>query len=92
MVFGAETFLRCPADVSFADKRLKRVSETSSIPKLTKDVFVLKNYGSLGDALGQVWYFIVSIPDLCLLYFVLTEVVWCFKTHNCNLIYADKKK
>ena len=44
-----KTFLRCPADVSFADKRLKHVSQTSSAPKLTKDVFVTKTYGSLGS-------------------------------------------
>ena len=40
--------LRCPADVSFADKCLKHVSQTSSSPKLTKDVIVTKTYGSLG--------------------------------------------
>ena len=39
-----KTFLRCPADVSFADKRLKHVSQTSSSAKLTKDVFVSKTY------------------------------------------------
>ena len=43
-----KTFLRCPADVSFADKRLKHVSQTSPSPKLTKGVFVTKIYGSLG--------------------------------------------
>ena len=43
-----KTFLRCPADVNFTDKRLKHVSQTSASPKLTKDVFVTKTYGSLG--------------------------------------------
>ena len=42
-----KTFLRCPADVSFANKHLKHVSQTSLSPKLTKDVFVTKTYGSL---------------------------------------------
>ena len=46
--FSFQMFLRCPADVNFADKRLKHVSQTSSSPKLTKDVFVTKTYGSLG--------------------------------------------
>ena len=46
--FSFQNVLRCPADVSFADKRLKHVSQTSSSPKLTKDVFVTKIYGSLG--------------------------------------------
>ena len=46
--FSFQNVLRCPADVSFADKRLKHVSQTSSSPKLTKDVFVTKTYGSLG--------------------------------------------
>ena len=50
-----KTFLRCPADVSFADKRLKHVSQTSSKPKLTKDVFVTKTYVSLG-----IWNFPIS--------------------------------
>ena len=45
-----KSFLRCPADVSFADKRLKHVSQASSSPKLTKDVFVTKTYGSLGSS------------------------------------------
>ena len=48
-----KTFLRYPADVSFADKRLKYLSQTSSSPKLTKDVFVTTTYGSLGCV---IWY------------------------------------
>ena len=41
-----KTFLRCPANVNFAYKRLKQVSQTSSSPKLTKDVFITKTGGN----------------------------------------------
>ena len=40
--------------VSFADKRLKHVSQTSSMQKLTKYVFVTKTYGSLGAGFSQL--------------------------------------
>ena len=48
MVFCANTFLRRTADVSFDEKRLKNVSQTSSKPILIEDVAVTKTYGSLG--------------------------------------------
>ena len=50
IVFGTNTFLRCAADVYFAEKRPENVSLTSSMPILIKDVAVTKTYGSLGTA------------------------------------------
>ena len=66
--FVYKTFLRCPVDVSFADKRLKHVSQTSFKPKLTKDVFVTKMYGSLGSCFkeGGLQESIPSRQRLCM--------------------------
>ena len=60
LVFCTNTFLRRTADVSFDEKRLKHVSQTSSKPILIKHVAVTKTYGSLGTdhskAVLLIWF------------------------------------
>ena len=72
-----KTFLRCPADVRFADKRLKHVSQTSSSPTLTKDVFVTKTYGSLGRRYFFCGSFMFFLSCVCYVFVRVCLYVPC---------------